>query len=341
MGTALLLILFLPWKLAFIFLLIIGSIAAISAPSWIAAWIGLEINILALIALLINIKSPRNSEATLKYFLIQVLASAILVSSVFGISFIHWSIRSLNPFIDLILLRLLIKMGRAPFHLWVPQVIEGLHWINSRIILIWQKLAPLILSIRCFERKIRIFILNLAISLSAIAGAIGGLAQTSTRKILAFSSINHIGWMLLGLSGGVFIWMSYYAIYSLMLASLILILMINNMNSISDISSSLSNFQIITFFLVLLSLGGLPPFLGFGPKWLIILNLRWTNPSLVFLLIIIRLVALFFYIRLTFQTLLIKKRNISFLANSFSLSWAFVFFMNALGLSLFIPLFRL
>lgn len=341
MDTVLLLILLLPWKLAFISLLILGSIAAISAPSWIAAWIGLEINILALIALLINSKSPRNSEAALKYFLVQVLASAVLVSRIFGISFIHWSIRNLSPFIDLILLRLLIKIGRAPFHFWIPQVIEGLQWINSLIILIWQKLAPFVLSIRCFERKVRKLIIILAISLSAIVGATGGLAQTSTRKILAFSSINHVGWILIRILGRAFIWISYYIIYSIMLIILIIILIMININSISNISLVLSKFQTFIFFILLLSLGGLPPFLGFGPKWLVISALRRISPSTIILLILRRLIALFFYIRLAFQTLLFKNRNFSPLINLSSPVWSWALSFNALGLILLSPLFRL
>lgn len=341
MDTVLLLILILPWKLAFIFLLILGSIAAISAPSWITAWIGLEINMLALIALLMNSKSPRNSEAALKYFLVQVLASAVLVSRIFGISFIHWSIRNLRPFIDLILLRLLIKIGRAPFHFWIPQVVEGLQWINSLIILIWQKLAPFILSVRCFERAVRKLIIAFTISLSAIIGATGGLAQTSTRKILAFSSINHVGWILIRIVGRAFIWVSYFLIYSFILIILILIFMLTNINSISNISLALTKSQAAIFFITLLSFGGLPPFLGFGPKWLVISAMRRISPSIIILLILSSLVALFFYIRLAFQALLIKTSNSSPLINLSSPVWSWALSFNSLGLILISPLFRL
>lgn len=339
MDTVLLLILILPWKIIFLFLLILGSLFAISAPSWLAAWIGLEINILALIAILIRSKSPRNSEAALKYFLVQALASSILISRVFGVRFSLWSIRRLSLFMSLIILRLLIKIGRAPFHFWVPQVVEGLQWINNLIILIWQKFAPFILSAACLERKTRKFILVLAVSLSAVIGALGGLAQTSTRKILAFSSINHIGWMLTGIIFKISSWFIYYITYSLILSILIITILTSNLNSISNSASSFSPQQTLIFFSILLSFGGLPPFLGFGPKWLIIFEAGPNYKILVLILILSRLITLFFYLRLAAQSLLIKKRESIFLPSLSSSIWTYSFVINLLGLIVLGPLF--
>lgn len=341
MGLALLLILFLPWKLIFLILLILGSFAAISAPSWIAAWIGLEINILALIALLINSKSPRNSEAALKYFLVQALASAILVTRAFRIRFIYWSINGFRPFLSFILLSLLIKIGRAPFHFWVPQVTEGLQWVNNLIVLIWQKLAPFILAASCIERKVRKSIAFIRIILSAFIGALGGLAQSSVRKILAFSSINHIGWILIRLIYNTSTWLIYYSSYALILFLLILLIFISNINRISNIIISLSSTQIVIFFVALLSFGGLPPFLGFGPKWLVISNLRNVYPPLVIFLIISSLITLFFYIRLALQTLLIKKNLISLSFYSSSNIWFIALIVHTTGLIVLTPLFLL
>jgi NADH:ubiquinone oxidoreductase subunit 2 (subunit N) len=81
---------------------------------------------LAILALLINFSSPREKEATLKYFLIQALASSILLSTALFAATLQQGISNSSAASFLIFFRLLIKIGAAPFHLWLPQVVEGL-----------------------------------------------------------------------------------------------------------------------------------------------------------------------------------------------------------------------
>ena len=126
-----------------------------------------------------------------------------------------------------------------------------------------------------------------------------------------------------------------------MLFTLISLMLVSNINRISRIIISLSPLQIIIFFSVLLSFGGLPPFLGFGPKWLVISNLRIVYPPLVIFLIITRLITLFFYLRLALQTLLMKKNLIFVSFPSSSKIWLYTLFIHALGLATLSPLFLL
>jgi NADH-ubiquinone oxidoreductase chain 2 len=88
---------------------------------------------------------------------------------------------------------LLLKVGAAPFHFWFPGVAEGLSWDNLVVLITWQKAAPFILINYTVGTS---FLITTSIILSSLVGAVGGFNQVSLRKIIAFSSINHIAWML-------------------------------------------------------------------------------------------------------------------------------------------------
>lgn len=204
---------------------------------------------------------------------------------------------------------LLTKLGAAPFHAWFPEVIEGLNWINSLILLTWQKIAPIILIMYNF--KISLFFRSIII-ISSIIGGIYGINQIRIRKIIAFSSINHIAWILASIINIKTIWFSYFIIYSLISLRIILICQILNIFYLNQIFLTLNSNKLIKIFFIInfISLGGLPPFLGFLPKWLTIINLINNNfYFLRFILIVFSLITLFFYIRITLSTLTVSSRE--------------------------------
>jgi len=264
--------------------------------------------LLSFIPLIIDTNNLLSTEASLKYFLTQALASAIfLFSSVFFILQLNiFSIINLNSnFITLaILSSLLLKRGAAPFHFWFPGVIEGLNWWNNLILITWQKIAPLILCSYCLNFN---FILNIII-LSIIIGSLGGLNQTSLRKLIAFSSINHLGWILAAIIYSENLWITYFFIYTYLSFTLIFIFNLFKFYHLNQIFSFFNQSPLVKFnlFISLLSLGGLPPFLGFLPKWIVIQSIR--NINSIFILIVIvsfTLITLFFYIRLTYSAFIL------------------------------------
>lgn len=221
------------------------------------------------------------------------------------------NLKSLNfSFINLIfLISILLKIGAAPFHFWLPSVIEGLKWINNFLLITWQKMAPLIIISLNLNYNFIIFcIIN-----CVIFGRLGGLNQTSLRKLLAFSSINHLGWILSGILFNEKIWINYFYFYIFLNFSIILIFKIFNLYFINQVFLIKNLNLIIKLFLFinLLSLGGLPPFLGFFPKWIII-ELIIKNNSFFILLIIIffRLITLYFYLRLSYSIFLFNHKNV-------------------------------
>nr|YP_009712005.1 NADH dehydrogenase subunit 2 [Gastrophysa polygoni]QGA74015.1 NADH dehydrogenase subunit 2 [Gastrophysa polygoni] len=299
------------YKILFSSTMVLGTLITIASYSWFSMWIGLEINLLSIIPLLKSPKSLYPTEAMMKYFITQVLASTILMFSIimsmnleaiFTIS-TSWSMMILNS-------ALLTKMGAAPFHAWLPEVLEGLNWENCFLMLTWQKIAPMILF--SYNLKMTVFISFVIITSTIISGLMG-FNQTSMRKIMAYSSINHIAWMIAGMLSMKPIWILYFLVYSVISLNIIVIFKYLNIFSMKQLFMSFNSNKLIKimFTLNFLSLGGLPPFLGFLPKWLVINSLVQNNfLSLSFILIVFTLITMFFYLRLTFPALSILSNEI-------------------------------
>nr|AMW67891.1 NADH dehydrogenase subunit 2 [Heterosmylus sp. YW-2016] len=317
--------------LLFLLTLMSGSLISISSNSWMGAWLGLEINLLSFIPLMSDSNNLLSNESMLKYFLVQALASSILLFMVILLSMFNGMNLFLvleNLFILMLNSSLLLKMGAAPFHFWFPGVMEGLNWTNNFILMTWQKIAPLILLTYCFE----MYFLYCIIIISIFIGSIGGMNQTSLRKLMAYSSINHIGWMLSSFLISNYFLILYFIIYSFLSFSIIYMFNYLNLFFLSQCYSSLNNFSIMKFLLFcnFLSLGGLPPFLGFLPKWLIIQNLAFDYPFLISIMVMLTLITLFYYIRITYTAVMINYSEIKWFNNN--KNKYFLLFCNFLSL---------
>nr|YP_009383489.1 NADH dehydrogenase subunit 2 [Sinochlora szechwanensis]APL97157.1 NADH dehydrogenase subunit 2 [Sinochlora szechwanensis] len=326
-----------PSKFLFFTTLILGALIALSSNSWLGAWMGLEINLLSFIPLMTNSKNTFSTEASLKYFLIQALASAILLFSVI-LLYLNMPLPILfNPHYMLISSALLLKMGAAPFHFWFPGTMEGLNWTNCLLLMTWQKITPLMLL--SYTLPLNTF-LTLVIISSIIIGSLGGLNQSSLRKLMAYSSINHIGWMLAALSSSNNIWLFYFMTYSFLSISVISIFMMSYTYHANQLNLMLTNNTPLKFclFFLLLSLGGLPPFLGFLPKWLVIQTMVESNQVfLLTIMVITTLLTLFFYLRLSFTSFLFlpyntKWNNKSYSNNYLTLMLMVTFCLSTVGL---------
>nr|QXT45669.1 NADH dehydrogenase subunit 2 [Afronurus rubromaculatus] len=305
--------LFHPTRGLFYLTLMMGTLISVSSSSWLGAWTGLEINLLSFIPLMSNKDNQFSTEAALKYFLTQALASAILIFGAISLGLnSHLSFSTSNSFMSLNLIlaaTLLLKMGAAPFHFWFPGVMEGLSWINGLILMTWQKIAPMMLISYVFSPS---FINFSFIILCALAGSLGGFNQTSLRKIMAYSSINHLGWMLAALLLGESYWLTYFLFYSFLSLSVVMLFSLFNVSHINQIFSlPISNpiFK-MALFCNLLSLGGLPPFLGFLPKWLVIQGMVAANYIFVITLMVsLTLVTLYFYIRIGYSAFMLAHHE--------------------------------
>nr|YP_010417440.1 NADH dehydrogenase subunit 2 [Junonia adulatrix]USF17495.1 NADH dehydrogenase subunit 2 [Junonia adulatrix] len=318
-------------KMFFLFIVFFSTLISISSNSWLGCWIGLEINLLSFIPLMSNPNNLLNSEASLKYFLTQSIASinflfSILLNLLLLKNFFINNIMSI-----LINSSLLMKMGSIPFHFWFPNIMEGLSWFNCFILMTWQKISPMILLSYYMNLKF----LFLVMIFNVLIGTISSFNQTSLRKLMAFSSINNLGWMLSALTISENLWMLYFLLYSLFISIMCFLFYIINVFYINQLFNLNLNFTIKFSILInFLSLGGLPPFLGFFPKWMIINYLLINNLFIIsFIFTMSSLIMLFIYIRIIYS---------SFMFYSIKLKWYKIFiknnFMIFINISSFISL---
>nr|YP_009564023.1 NADH dehydrogenase subunit 2 [Ibacus alticrenatus]QAX91373.1 NADH dehydrogenase subunit 2 [Ibacus alticrenatus] len=281
--------------LLFFTLLILGAITSISSTSWFMVWIGLELNLMTFIPLITSKFNQFPSEAALKYFLIQALGSSLIILA-------SPLILNSEIFMLSMLMALLLKLGAAPFHFWVPSIMEGLNWNQCVILMTIQKAAPLSLITHLTHQTKVYYIIIFSAILSSIFGSLGGLNQTSLRKILAFSSINHLSWMLIAITLSDYSWIMYFTFYSLISSSVIFWFNTQQFFYFSQLFSkpSTSAYLHMSSALTLLSLGGLPPFSGFIPKLIIIEIMTSKNMFFpLFFLILSTLITLYYYLRMS------------------------------------------
>nr|YP_009045697.1 NADH dehydrogenase subunit 2 [Ideopsis similis]AIC83180.1 NADH dehydrogenase subunit 2 [Ideopsis similis] len=289
-------------KMFFLFILFFSTLISISSNSWLGCWIGLEINLLSFIPLISNSNNLMNSEASLKYFLTQTIASINFLFSILLKMFFMKNFLLNDMFSIMINMSLLMKMGSAPFHFWFPNIIEGLSWLNCFILMTWQKISPMILLSYYFNMN---FILIIMI-INTIIGVIGSFNQNSIRKLLAFSSINNLGWMLASILISESIWNLFFIMYSFLNMIMCFIFYLINIFYINQMYNFNLNFFIkISIMINFMSLGGLPPFLGFFSKWIVINFLINNNLILIcFFFIMMSLIMIFVYIRIIYSSLL-------------------------------------
>nr|YP_001491319.1 NADH dehydrogenase subunit 2 [Triodon macropterus]BAF51843.1 NADH dehydrogenase subunit 2 [Triodon macropterus] len=307
-----------PYILAtLLFGLGLGTTITFVSSHWLLAWMGLEINTLAIIPLMAQHHHPRAVEATTKYFLTQATAAAMLLFASTTNAWLtgQWDIQQMShPLpITMITIALALKIGLAPLHSWLPEVLQGLDLTTGLIMSTWQKLAPFALLLQLQPTNSSLLII-LGLT-STLVGGWGGLNQTQLRKILAYSSIAHLGWMVLILQFAPSLTFLTLIMYLIMTFSTFLVFKLNKSLNINSLATSWTKAPALTALapLLLLSLGGLPPLTGFMPKWLILQELtkQGLAPTAT-LAALTALLSLYFYLRLSYaMTLTISPNNLA------------------------------
>nr|ABQ66250.1 NADH dehydrogenase subunit 2 [Sphingonotus tsinlingensis] len=303
-------------KLLFLSSMMMGTILSISSNSWLGIWMGLEINLLSIIPLLTNNKNMMINESAIKYFIIQAMASTMLLISILLIQMkymVWWEKENISSM--MIMSSMMLKMGAAPFHFWLPEVMGSSSWMNCLILLTWQKIAPMMTLSYCI--KMGTFTFSV-IKASIIIGAMGGLNQTSLRQIMAYSSISHLGWMISSMIISENTWELYFYIY--LLLNTVMVLVFSNMNLFFlnqiYLSGNMSTEVKFTMMLSLPSLGGLPPMLGFLPKWIVIQSLVDNNmTAMMFLMVTFTTITLYYYMRISFSAIIMSHTENSWLVD--------------------------
>nr|ACN77858.1 NADH dehydrogenase subunit 2 [Leptotila verreauxi]ACN77859.1 NADH dehydrogenase subunit 2 [Leptotila verreauxi]ACN77860.1 NADH dehydrogenase subunit 2 [Leptotila verreauxi]QQL13408.1 NADH dehydrogenase subunit II [Leptotila verreauxi] len=295
--------------------LLLGTTITISSNHWVMAWTGLEINTLAIIPLISKPHHPRAIEATVKYFLVQATASALLLFASMSNAWItgQWDITQLTHPTSCLLLTVAIamKLGLVPFHFWFPEVLQGSPLITALLLSTVMKFPPITILFLTSHSLNPTLLTTLAISSAALGGWMG-LNQTQIRKILAFSSISHMGWMAIIIIYSPNLTLLTFYLYILMTTTVFLTFNTTKTLKLTTMMISWTKTPMLnaTLMLTLLSLAGLPPLTGFLPKWLIIQELTKQGMTVTATtMAMLSLLGLFFYLRLAYYSTITLPPN--------------------------------
>lgn len=276
---------------------VLGMMVLISAYSFVTLFIGLELFSLPLYAMIAMQRTAVTAEAAMKYFVLGSTASALLL---FGMSMIYGATGGLtvsdiqntvlvhSPSIAILGLIFVLaasafKLGAAPFHMWIPDVYEGSPLPVTLIIASATKIAAFVLAIRLLIDALPLLtnqwqhLLMIVSILSMLTGNLVAIVQTNIRRMLAYSSIAHMGYMLLGLVSGVASGfgaaMFYTIVYAIMSLGAFGILMLisrtgSEVQTINDLRGLNRRNPWLAFMmlLVMFSMAGIPPSAGFFAK---------------------------------------------------------------------------
>ena len=280
----------------------LGMMMMISASSLLSLYMGLELQSLCLYVLAaINRNRNRSTEAGLKYFVLGAMSSGILL---FGISLVYGftgtiSFEELGGQIAgagnnigliigmvLVLAGLAFKISAVPFHMWTPDVYEGAPTPVTAFLAAAPKVAAMALLVRVTMTTFpaltgdwQMILTFLAIA-SMVLGAFAALPQTNIKRLMAYSTIGHIGYALVGLAAGtqegveaVLIYMAIYA--TMTLGTFACILSMKNEEGMTENISDLAGLSrtkpamALALAILMFSLAGIPTMAGFFGKWFV------------------------------------------------------------------------
>jgi len=293
-------------KLIIYSIIFMSTIIIVSSINIFIIWISIELNLFSFVLLLINDFKRNEIEASINYFLSQALGSILFLIIIAVNTRSHWFswITSI-----LLIIAITLKLGIVPCHYWFPATIRNIRWINCLILSTWQKIGPLFIIAYVIKSE-QVYIAIIA-TINALIGRIMGLRQLSLKKIIAYSSIAHIGWTIAGISIKIpCLSITYFIFYLLISMPLFIIFNLMKINFIYESWKStirpILKFSTIVLFL---SLGGLPPLTGFMPKLLIINILLNYRIIIVIVLLISSLITLFFYLNIRLNIFILLEIN--------------------------------
>lgn len=328
-----------PEYYVLILLSTIGMLVLVSANSLLMVYLGLELMSLPMYALVaFNRKSDKASEAAMKYFIMGAMASAILLfglALLYGIgkTLDIYAIGELLPKLAsqnldqntvlitfalvFVVVGIAFKLGVAPFHSWVPDVYEGAPAPVAMFIGAAPKIAAIsmgysLLKVAGYQASVQWEqMLAIVIVLSFVIGNFVALRQTNIRRMLGYSAVSHAGFMLLGLFSGndsnipssAYFYAMTYAFTTV--AAFGFILLVNkdgeSIHNISDLKGfgRKHSYYGILMAIVMLSMGGIPPFVGFFAKLFVLQNAYYAGYLFLAIIgLLASVVGLFYYLRI-------------------------------------------
>lgn len=297
-------------------LVFIGSILLVTCDSLITLYLGLELQTFSIFILIAkNRLSIKSSEAGLKYFILGALSSGFYLLGTtilfsFGYSLdIKDLVLLTNNYISslsliLITMSFCFKLSLFPLHFWIPDIYEGSSWDIIALISSLPKISVISILIQLIINSHFLLIFSI---LSIIIGTFGALNQSKIKRLLGYSGISHIGFIMLGFSllvkEGFIISNLYLIVYMLIMLAIFILIINANYNSKFIIELGglkfINRIFAISFILLTLSLAGIPPLSGFISKWFLLLtSIEFHYNISAFIIILFSAIGAGYYLRI-------------------------------------------
>lgn len=311
-------------------LVFIGSVILILSDNLIILYLGLELQTFSIFILIAkNRNSIKGSEAGLKYFMLGAISSGFFLLSLvilflygLDLNLKHILLLKEDPIvyssIILITVSFCFKLSLFPFHFWIPDIYEGSSWDTVSLVATLPKISMICVLIQILSNSNIILVFSL---LSIGIGTLGALNQTKIKRLLAYSGISHMGFIILGTTcvsnQGSTIGSLYLIIYVLTMLSMFVLIINGNYKSDYIIELGgiklINNITAITFILLILSIAGIPPLSGFISKWYLIwvvMDSQFNISS--FVIIIFSAIGIGYYLRIV-KIIYFQKKSSYFL----------------------------
>nr|YP_010444601.1 NADH dehydrogenase subunit 2 [Platygaster robiniae]UTI38864.1 NADH dehydrogenase subunit 2 [Platygaster robiniae] len=298
-------------KKMFFLNLIMSIELSISSNNMMMLWLSMELNTMSFIAL-INQKNfyKFNSLMMMKYFMIQSMSS-LLFFLLFTLMYIY-KINMMNLVSIMMFYIMMMKLGMPPFFYWYINMMKSLKWIQCMILSVLQKIIPMIILMKYITMN-NIILINLVVS--SMLSVIFGLKSSILKHIMSYSSINHLSWMIILMLISEKFMIMYFIIYMILSTKIMTLMHLMNLNLLNELMNIKNKLIMLLLMTMMLSLSGMPPFMGFLLKWFSLKFLLMNNFKMIILMIIMLMnsaITILYYINLVTPYMFINTNMMSY-----------------------------
>nr|WOW98905.1 NADH dehydrogenase subunit 2 [Metanigrus sp.] len=297
-------------------ILFTSNLLILTSSNWTFSWMLMEISSISFIPLMSL--SKKMSYQIMKFFIIQSISSSMIILMLFLKSMLMKQM----PMLIMLMSSFLLKTGLFPMHFWMPQIFSFISFMSCFLMSTIQKVSPLIM----ISQTMKYETMNLSLNLSLIIGSMNMLKQNKTKKMLAYMSLTSMPWMISSMFLSKYLFLMFMSVY--MFINLILTKLMINMNikSMNHLWTE-NNLNKINFQSSIISISGLPPMLGFAPKWMILQNITLKNITLSLIMIMSSAMISLNFFKMSiinlFMTMPMKKKM-----NKYNSNWMMIMLMS-------------
>nr|WOW99087.1 NADH dehydrogenase subunit 2 [Paravarcia sp.] len=306
-------------KLTMMIFIIMSTTMMMSSNNIFYSWMSMEINMISFLPLLT--KSKKMSDQPMKYFIIQSVASSMMLMSILINSMIETPINLSN----MLMISMLMKMGMMPFHLWMVNTMQSMTWTNCMLLSTLQKIAPTMI----ISQTMTIMMTIMPTMLSMFMAPIAAMNQTSTKSIMAYSSISNSPWMIMSMMMSKQMFLMFFFMYSMLTIMTMKKMKESNIMFINQMTSK-SMKKKINLIILILSMSGMPPMLGFLPKWMILEKMMLSSMLIPMMMILSSMTSTFIYMKMISMMVMMSKMTKK--TNKEKMEKNFELWINMLGL---------